>query len=227
MYRMGWIKIHRKMLDWEWYKDINTKIVFIHLLLVANFEDNEWQGMIIKRGQRFTSVNSLSTELMISCKAVRTALKKLRKGKQIDTKTANNGTMITICKYDEYQLIEKPKGKRRANETTIEGQQIKKDIEEVIIYTWRGSFSIYQQECSKNFERLENSSEFISKLQHLFPNYHPIRSLHISYEFWSSEAGWINKKDSKTVNIDWQSTIIRNFEKSRSFYTDQEKQEMK
>lgn len=128
---MGWIKLHRKMLEWEWYKDINTKVLFIHLLLVANFEDNEWQGMIIKRGQRFTSVKSLSTELRLSCKAVRTALSKLRKGKQIDTKTANKGTMITICKYDEYQIIEKPNGKQRANKTIIEGQQIKKDKEEV------------------------------------------------------------------------------------------------
>ena len=34
----GFIKLHRKIVDWEWYDDINRNFRFIyHLLLKANF----------------------------------------------------------------------------------------------------------------------------------------------------------------------------------------------
>ena len=50
----GWIKLHRKILDWEWYDDINTKVLFLHLLLTANHEEQKWRGKIIERGQLIT-----------------------------------------------------------------------------------------------------------------------------------------------------------------------------
>ena len=31
----GWIKLHRKITEWEWYSDANTFRVFMHLLLTA------------------------------------------------------------------------------------------------------------------------------------------------------------------------------------------------
>jgi len=55
----GWIKLHRKLLDWEWYDDVNTTRVFLHLLMVANHKDNNWRGITIKRGQKLTSLSSL------------------------------------------------------------------------------------------------------------------------------------------------------------------------
>lgn len=73
----GWIKIFRQMIDWEWYKDVPTKTLFIHLLLTANYEDKKWKGITIKRGQLITSLNHLSEETGLSKQQVRTALKKL------------------------------------------------------------------------------------------------------------------------------------------------------
>ena len=40
----GWIKVHRKLVDWEWYNDINVKVVFLHLLLTANHKEKQWKG---------------------------------------------------------------------------------------------------------------------------------------------------------------------------------------
>jgi len=37
------------MLDWEWYDDINTKVLFIHLLIKANWKEKKWRGIKIKR----------------------------------------------------------------------------------------------------------------------------------------------------------------------------------
>jgi len=124
----GWIKLHRKFLEWEWYSDNNVKILFIHLLLKANFIDKEWKGIMIKRGQLFTSVLHLAKETNLTVKQVRICLHKICITNEITQKGANNGTMITICNYDSYQdelkTTGQTKGKRRANE----GQQHKNII---------------------------------------------------------------------------------------------------
>ena len=99
----GYIKLYRQVMKWEWYDDANTFRLFIHLLLKANYEDAQWRGLKIKRGQLFTSIGHLSHELKISNKAIRIALDKLINTKEVASEGASNGTMITICKYDSYQ----------------------------------------------------------------------------------------------------------------------------
>lgn len=38
---IGWIKLHRKFTDWEWYHDRKVKEVFLHLLLKANYQEKK------------------------------------------------------------------------------------------------------------------------------------------------------------------------------------------
>jgi len=123
----GYIKLHRQILEWDWYNDPNTFRLFLHLLLKANHKDASWKGNLIKRGQRFTSINSLSEELKMSIKEIRTAEKKLINTSEIKIIGANNGTMITICKYDYYQSSEETvgqaMGQAKGKRGTSEGQQ--------------------------------------------------------------------------------------------------------
>ena len=123
----GWISLHRKFLTWEWYDDINTKCLFIHLLLMSNHKEQKWRGHTIKRGQRFTSIKNLAFELKLSEKQIRNSLKKLKKTGEIDIQGANNGTMLTVCNYGSYQDIENTKGeqkvKRGANKGQAKGEQ--------------------------------------------------------------------------------------------------------
>ena len=118
----GWIKIHRKLLDWEWYDDGNVVRVFLHLLLTANFEPKNWHGITIERGQVATSVLNLANQVHLSPKQVRTALEKLKNTNEIDTQTANKYTLITICKYDNYQTLESSEGQTNGNQRANEGQ---------------------------------------------------------------------------------------------------------
>ena len=118
----GWIKIHRKLLDWEWYDDGNVVRVFLHLLLTANFEPKNWHGITIERGQVATSVLNLANQVHLSPKQVRTALEKLKNTNEIDTQTANKYTLITICKYDNYQSLEISEGQTNGNQRANEGQ---------------------------------------------------------------------------------------------------------
>ncbi len=99
----GWVCVHRKLLEWEWYGDINVSRLFLHLLLKANFEDKKWQGKVIRRGDLVTSRSKLSTETGLSERQIRTALTKLKSTSEITIQTTNEYTKITLCNYSLYQ----------------------------------------------------------------------------------------------------------------------------
>lgn len=101
----GWIKLYRKMLDWEWYKDANTKGLFLHLLLIANTNDITWRGIEIKRGQVLTSRLTLAAETGLSEGQVKRSLGKLIATNNITTKATNKYTIITLCNYESYQVF--------------------------------------------------------------------------------------------------------------------------
>lgn len=118
----GWIKIHRKLLEWEWYDDTNVVRVFLHLLLTANYESKCWHGIPIERGQIITSVNNLASETHLSVKQIRLALEKLKNTNEIGIETANKYTKITISKYDTYQGCDDVEGQTKDNQKAIKGQ---------------------------------------------------------------------------------------------------------
>lgn len=102
----GWIKLHRSITKWEWWSDHNTARLFIYLLLEANHEDMKYKGMVIGRGQVLTSIRALSTNTGISVRGIRTSLSHLISTQEITHKPTHRFTIITICKYEDYQLTE-------------------------------------------------------------------------------------------------------------------------
>lgn len=123
---LGWVKIHRKMLDWEWYEDTNTVRLFLHIILKANFEEKKWRGSVIHRGQLVTSVSGLSFETNLTIKQVRTCLDRLISCGAVGKQTTNKYTLLTICNYESYQQNElangKQEGKQEGNPTANKGQ---------------------------------------------------------------------------------------------------------
>lgn len=99
----GWIKIHRKITEWEWYGDANTFRVFMHLLLTANYEDKRWRNIEVKRGQIITGRIDLAQTLSLSERQIRTALDKLKMSGVISIKTTNQYSLITIKNYSCFQ----------------------------------------------------------------------------------------------------------------------------
>ena len=41
----GWIKLHRKLMQWEWYHKSEAVHLLVHLVLDANHEDKKWEGI--------------------------------------------------------------------------------------------------------------------------------------------------------------------------------------
>ena len=101
----GWIKVHRQLKDWEWYGNPNMVALWIHLLISAAYEDKVWRGLTIKRGTLITSMAKLSAEVGLSSQTLRTCIDKLIRSGEITKQSTNEFTIITICHYDNYQLI--------------------------------------------------------------------------------------------------------------------------
>ncbi len=103
MNNKGFITLHRKLSEWEWYSDTNTFKLFIHLLIYVNWEDKKWRGNIVKRGSIITSINNLSEAANLSPQKVRTSLDRLISTGEILKNTTNKYTLLTVVKYDLYQ----------------------------------------------------------------------------------------------------------------------------
>ena len=51
MLENGFIVLHRKIVNWEWYKDPATRIVFEHLILTANYEEKRFKVKLFIGGR--------------------------------------------------------------------------------------------------------------------------------------------------------------------------------
>lgn len=133
----GYILLHRQIVQWEWYTNPNTFRLFIHCLLMANYIDGFFEGREIKRGQFVTSIDHLSKETRLTNKEVRTALDRLQRTGELASESCNRYRVITVVKYDQYQIEGKQNGRQRASQGQAEGkpgasqgQQYNKDNKE-------------------------------------------------------------------------------------------------
>ena len=125
------IKIYRKMLSWEWYADVNTKTLFLHCLLKANWKDGSWHGYTYKRGQFITSLTTLARETGLTVKQVRTALKHLERTGEVASWHDSKIRIITVISYDSFQGMGRPMGKQGAGKGQAKGKQGATDIRSI------------------------------------------------------------------------------------------------
>ncbi len=122
----GFVAFPRGLTDWEWYTEPNTARLFFHLLLTANWQEKQWQGIIIKPGQLVTSQSQLAKQLDLSVMQVRTALKHLEQTNHITVKTGPKYSLVTLKNYD---LIEEGNrritGKQQAGNNNLNIKTIK------------------------------------------------------------------------------------------------------
>lgn len=74
--------------------------------------------------------------------------------------------------------------------------------------TWRTSYDVYKNDLREAYQNLISNQEWIEQQQRYDPNLDIELSLEKAcVQFWALEAGWKHKKKSKSVNIDWKSTL--------------------
>lgn len=156
----GFIVINRKMLKWEWYQDTNVVRLFIHLLLIANWEDKQWQGIEVKRGQVVTSRKHLAKDTGLSEQQVRTSLDKLISTNEITKIATNKYTVITVNNYNKYQDYNKQSNQQITNNQPTNNQQITTTKQYNNITTKQYISSSIVDFVQENFGRLLSPIEY-------------------------------------------------------------------
>jgi len=116
----GYIKLHRKMMEWGWYKDPNTLRVFLHLLLKANYAEAEFMGHKIKPGQVVIGRKALAEELEMTEQQIRTSLVHLKSTNEITIKSTNKFSVVTIVNWALYQCDNEKTTSKTTNKSTNE-----------------------------------------------------------------------------------------------------------
>ena len=116
----GWIKIHRDLMNHWCASDPNFLAVWMHLISSANFQTKK--SLInsivveVKRGQLIFGLNAFSKKSGVSVSKLRRIMKVLESELMISRQKTNKYSIISITKYNDYQVIDKQNtGKKQSN----------------------------------------------------------------------------------------------------------------
>lgn len=104
------IVLNKNFVNWQWYDDRKTTAVFLHLLLTANCETNDFFNISVNRGETVISYHMLASQLHLSVQEVRTAIRKLKQTNEITVKKLSHYTVVSIVNYDQYQYMFESEG---------------------------------------------------------------------------------------------------------------------
>lgn len=189
----GYIKLHRKLLEWGWYKDQNTKAVFLHLLMLASYKDNEVCGYHIKPGQVVCGRKQLANDLGLSESTIRTALKHLKLTNEITIKSTNKFSIITIENWGKYQVCD----------DEFNQQNNQQANHQLTNKTPKSNHTIRNKEYKNKRKRgvnppsLSEVSEYVKEMGYkMDPS--------MFYDYYES-VGW-TKKNGQAIN-DWKAAV--------------------
>lgn len=120
----GWICLHRKFIDWEWYSDANTMRLFIHCLLLANHKTQKWRGTTIKAGSFISGRIKLAQDLNLSESQIRTSLNKLKLTNEITIQPCASYSIITVNNWKQYQKNNQQNNQQITNKQPTNNQRI-------------------------------------------------------------------------------------------------------
>ncbi|CAC6967015.1 Phage protein [Staphylococcus aureus] len=127
----GWISIDRSIQNHWLFKEKRTFSKFeawIYLLMEANHSEAKVpignQIVTVERGQRLTSILTLSDLFNWSRFKVKTFLDLLESDGMLEVKTTNKFSVITVVNWAIYQSMEENSDSKNDNKSTTNGQQI-------------------------------------------------------------------------------------------------------
>ena len=99
----GYIKIHRKIKQWQHYKEPAIKAVFVDLLLDAAHKPTWQSGVRLAVGECISSTRTLAANNGLAAHTVTKALNLLIESGEIARRRVGNTTIFKILKYADYQ----------------------------------------------------------------------------------------------------------------------------
>lgn len=199
----GFITLDKKIIEWEWYKCTNERTIFIHLLVTCNYETKTWRGVKIKRGQIVTSYKSLSNQTGLSISSVRRAINNLKKTGELTSKATNQFSLITICKYDDYQ--NKSKSPDKPNNKPNSKQQNTQQSTQLDIQLNNNINNINNINKKKKGQPTKAPSE---KAAFVYPTYNEVRAYFYEANLLhSNPLNFFNEYENK-LTVNWKQDAL-------------------
>lgn len=127
---LGYIKLFRSLLDWEWFDDSKTLHVFVYCLLRAGYKDATWKGINLKPGEFIGSRAQIAEKTRLTDSEVKTALMHLEKTGEITRKKAGKFTIYKVKNYSFYQQNADISTEKRRQNADISTEKQPKDKKE-------------------------------------------------------------------------------------------------
>ena len=102
----GYIKLWRKVVDWEWFTDVNTTYIFIYLLLHARHKPGRWRGIDLDVGDIIQTVSFISEVTGLSVRQIRTAIEHLVSTGEVTVRKHGYKRIIKLNNYQQHMSSE-------------------------------------------------------------------------------------------------------------------------
>lgn len=127
------IKIDRNILHWQWFKKPNHLVVWMYILISANYQDGFFCGVEVKRGDLAISMERLANSVGLSVQQTKTVIKHLKATGELTSRGYHDFTVFSVVNYDKYQTAQRagqPAGNQEATNKppAVNHNQRKKDI---------------------------------------------------------------------------------------------------
>lgn len=155
-----YIKLYRSLLEWEWYSDINTTRLFIHMILKANWKEGKFKGQLIPRGSFPSSIGTLADETKLTNDEIRTAIKHLLVTNDITKQNFSKYTVFTVVNYEKFQNVPK----QITEESTTNSHSVP------ILFPTIEEKKEVKKERNKNILCKNEASELFEALWKMYPN---------------------------------------------------------
>lgn len=178
-----YIKLHRKFLEWEWYRNEHTKNLFIHCLLKANWKESKFEGNVIQRGSFVSSIDILANETGLTSDEVRTAIKHLICTGEITKQSTNKYTVFSVVNYDLYQPVSQAEPKQAPSYSqSIPNNRRNKEYKEI-------NNICAPESHDSNFDKEDQLQKDFEIIYALYPKKRGKTVAFTNYMQWVSKAG--------------------------------------
>ena len=193
-----YIKVYRKLLEWEWYSDTACVRVFLHLLLKANWEESTYRGVKVPRGSLVIGRKALATELGLTEAKIRVAIKRLQNAHSISQQITKQFTVVSVCEFDTYNPSKDADDQHLANRKPTDSQQIATSKEDNKI---RRKEDIGFSLSSEPEKAKSSNSAKKEKLQHAVQRLKGLMNMRPATKIDSSGAAAIKRASETLVEI--------------------------
>jgi hypothetical protein len=204
----GWIKLHRCLIDSYVFSNPTTLKIWVWILIKASSKKRTislkigtgFQDIEINPGELIFGRFKAEEDLNIDGSTIYKHIKKLEESNNIELKSNNHFTIITICNWETYQENEIIKEQPENNQRTTEEQQSNNRV----------TTEEHKQESKEGKKVKKDKKEFIPPTCDEVKNYFKEKGYKETvairaYEGYSV-AGWVDSKGNKVLN--WKQKMV-------------------